>query len=225
MNRSTRIIVSTIGVFLGLSGIDHGFFEILQGYTPTGSLLIRAIGPNQIMWEYGGEEAFTIIPNFLLTGILANLVGIAIIIWSIGFIHRKHGAKVFGLLLILLFLVGGGIAAPIIFGPPTWAAATRINKPLTWWRKILPPELRSVMARVWPITLTIGMISVLMGIYIAITGQIPGVDPSEVERILSIDWFFIFGGGLGMFLLSIVCGFAADIEENPGGLKTRLPAY
>jgi hypothetical protein len=214
MNRATRIIVSTIGVFLGLSGIDHGFFEILQGNTPTSSLIINAIGPEHIMWEYGGEAAFTLIPNFLLTGILANLVGILIIIWSVGFIHRKHGATIFGLLLILLFLVGGGIAAPILFGLPTWAAATRINKPLIWWQKVFPPVMRGVLAKVWPITLTIGMISVLIGLYIAITGIVPGVDPSEVERILSVDWFFVFGGGLGMFLISIVCGFAADIEQQ-----------
>ena len=66
MNRATKTIVSTIGIILGLSGIDHGIFEILQGNQPTNGLLIQAIGPAQKMWEYGGEEAFTIIPNFFI---------------------------------------------------------------------------------------------------------------------------------------------------------------
>jgi hypothetical protein len=37
------------------------------------------------------------------------------------------------------------------------------------------------------------------------------VDP---DRILAIDLAFVFGGGLGMFLISFVCGFAADIENQ-----------
>jgi len=69
------------------------------------------------------------------------LVGLIIIVWSIGFIHTKHGASIFGLLFILLFLFGGGIAAQIMFAPVTWLVATRINKPLTWWRKVLPENI------------------------------------------------------------------------------------
>jgi hypothetical protein len=216
MNRATRIIVSTVGVILGLSGVDHGIFEILQGNTPTHGPFIRAIGPEQIMWKYGGEEAFTIIPNFLLTGILATLVGISLIIWSVGFVHRKHGALVLLLLIVLLFLLGGGIAAPIIFGPPTWAAATRIHKPLTWWQKALPKGLRGILAKLWPYTLTIGVVSMLIGLNIAITGNIPWTDISDPGRILNICWAFVFGGGWGMFMLSFICGFAADIEDQDG---------
>jgi hypothetical protein len=29
MNRATRRIVSTIGVLLGIAGMEHGFFEVL----------------------------------------------------------------------------------------------------------------------------------------------------------------------------------------------------
>ena len=43
MNRATRIIVATRGVLLGFSGMNHGFFEILQGNTPTDGLIIQAI--------------------------------------------------------------------------------------------------------------------------------------------------------------------------------------
>lgn len=213
MNRATRTIVSTIGALLGLSGMNHGFFEMLQGNTPTDGLLIQAIGEAHQMWLYGGEEAFTIIPNFLATGVLAMIVGLTIIVWSVGFVHRERGAFVFLLLFIALFLVGGGIAQ-ILFFVPTWAAATRINKPLIWWRKVLPEGVRRVLAGLWPYTLATASVSFLIGLFIAITGFVPGVSKSRPELILTICWLFVFGGGLGMMVLSFVAGFAADVQRT-----------
>jgi hypothetical protein len=192
MNRATKTIVSTIGVILGISGLDHGFFEILQGNQPTNGVLIEAIGPNHIMWEHGGEGAFTILPTFLLTGILAVLTGILMIIWSVKYIDHKHGPLVFFILNLLLFLFGGGIAAPILIYPAAGLAATRIHKPLTWWRKVLPERLRPVLAKLWPYTLAIGVISMLIGLYIAITGHVPGIssdNPDQIEAVTKLVGF------------------------------------
>lgn len=214
MNRATRTVASAMGLILGLSGIDHGIFEILQGSRPTGGMIIQAIGPDLQIWKYGGEEAFTLIPNFLVTGILAVLVGMALMVWSVLFLDRKRGASVFGLLIILLFLVGGGIAAPIVFGPFAWLAATRIRKPLTWGQKTIPESIRWALAPVWPYTVGIGGVSMLIGLYIAITGDVPGVSTSDPERVLTICWSFIFGGGWGMFLLSILSGISSDIQNQ-----------
>jgi len=214
MNRATKTIVSAIGVILGISGIDHGIFEILQGNQPTGGLVVNAIGPDQIMWKHGGESAFTILPTFLLTGILAILVGIATIVWSVWYIDQRHGSLVFLLLNVMLFLFGGGIAAPILIYPAAGIAATRIHKPLRGWRKALPKRIRPVLATLWPYTLTIGVLSMLIGLYIAITGNIPGMGADDPDRILVIDLSFVFGGGLGMFLVSFVSGFADDIQHN-----------
>jgi hypothetical protein len=208
--KAIRIIVATIGVVLGVAGLDHGIFEVLQGSTPTNGLIIQAIGGTNRMWLHGTEEAFTIIPNFLMTGILAILVSIVIIVWSVGFIHRKYGAKVFALLFILLFLVGGGIAAQIMFVPITWWVATHINKPLFWRQKVLPKKARSVLGKLWPITLTVGVVSFLIGLEIAVFGYVPGLKNNDPELILMICWLFIFGGGLGMFLLTFIGGFAHD---------------
>jgi hypothetical protein len=210
MNHATKIIVSTIGVILAIAGLDHGFFETLQGSNPTSGLIIKAISPEMKLW--GTEEAFTIVPNYLVTGLLAILISLAIIVWSVRFIHTHHGATVFGLLFILLFLFGGGIAAQIMFVPVTWAVAAHINKPLDWWRKVLPEGLRRGLAKIWPVTLTLGSISFLIGLFIAITGYVPG--ESDSERILSICWAFVFGGGLGMFLLTFVAGFAYDLQKR-----------
>ena len=215
MNRATKSIVTTIGIILGISGLDHGFFEILQGNQPTKGLFIEAIGPDHIMWVHGGEGALTILPTFLLTGIMAILVGIAMIIWSVKHIDTKRGPLVFFTLNLLLLLFGGGIGAPVVIYPAAGIASTRIHKPLTWWRKVLPERMRPFLAKLWPYTLTIGFASMLIGLYIAITGHVPGVSANDPDLILAIDLAFVFGGGWGMFLISFVCGFAADILENP----------
>jgi len=214
MNRATRTIVTAIGIILGISGLDHGIFEILQGNQTTYGMLIEAIGPDQIMWEHGGEGAFTILSNFLFTGIMAVVIGAALIIWSIGYIDHQGGPLGFLILNVLLFLFGGGIAAPILIYPAAGIAATRIHAPLTWWRKVLPDRIRPFLAKLWPYTLAIGVISMLIGLYIAITGNLPGTNIGEPDLILVIDLAFVFGGGLVMFLVSFVCGFASDIENQ-----------
>jgi hypothetical protein len=128
--------------------------------------------------------------------------------------RKKHSPLVFFLLNLLLFLFGGGIAAPILIFPAAGIATTRIHKPLTWWRKILPERIRPLLAKLWPYTLSIAVISMLVGLYIAITGHIPGVSPQNPNRILAIDLVIVFGGGLGMFLISFLSGFAYDIRHN-----------
>ncbi len=93
---ATRVTATVIGVFFGLfSGINHGLFELLQGNTPTDGLVINAIGEAQRFWLEGTEPAFTIIPNFMITGILSMIVGLAIIVWSLWFLPSKHGRTVF----------------------------------------------------------------------------------------------------------------------------------
>src|SRR5512146_689412 len=159
---ATRVTATTVGVVLGLSGMNHGFFEFLQGNTPTGGLVIQAIGPANRFWERGTEEAFSIMPTFLASGLLSMLVGLIIVIWSLCFIQRKVGPPVFLGLFIVLFLVGGGIGQ-IAFFVPAWAFATRMHKPLTWWRKVLPRTLWPFLSGLWPVTLMLATLAILIG--------------------------------------------------------------
>lgn len=57
---------------MGLAGIEHGFFELLQGNVAPNDMMIDAIGPGQRFWEYGVERALTIIPNFFFNGYPGN---------------------------------------------------------------------------------------------------------------------------------------------------------
>lgn len=208
MNRATKTSVSTIGVILAIAGLAHGIPELVQGNAPTEGLIIQAIGPDQRMWQYGTEEAFTLLPTYRATGLAAIGISLALIVWSVWFVHKKHGATVLGLLFIGLFLFGGGIAAQIMFAPFVWAAATRLNKPLTWWRNVLPATVRPGLARLWPVTLALGSLSFLIGLFIAITGYVPS--QSDPDLIINICWAFIFIGGLGLYLVNFISGFAAD---------------
>lgn len=209
MNRATRINVTTVGVIFGFSGMTHGFEETLQGNTPTNGMFIFAIAPGSswTRWSEGGEGAFTIVPNFLLTGILAMLVGLALIIWSLGFVQRRYGPTIFLLLFVLLFLVGGGIGQ-VVFFIPAWAVATRIHKPLDWWRRMLPEGLRGGLAQLWPWLLALASVLILSALPLAIFGYLPGIE--DMERVLNITVSMV-GASLLCFLLAFVSGFAYDV--------------
>ena len=210
MRNATRVIVATLGVIFGISGMSHGFFETLQGNTQTGGMLISAVGEAHRMWPHGNEYAFTLIPNFLITGILAMIVGFSIIIWSVGFVHKKNGPFIYLLLFILLFLVGGGIGQ-IIFFTLAWAVSTRINKPLIWWRKVLPESVRRVLAKLWLWSLIASALLLVMALEIAIFGFVPGVNDPDLILIIMLS---SLGVGLGVLLLTFVAGFAHDIERQ-----------
>ena len=224
MNRAIRMIVAILGVMLGISGLDHGFFEILQGNTPTPGLIIQAIGAQHQYWIHGSEEAFTVVPNFLVTGFLAMSISVLIMIWSVGFVHKKYGPTIFISLVILLFLFGGGIGH-MVFSIPTWMISTRINKPLTWWRKVLPKKTRPALANLWPVTLAVVLSFFLIALEIAVFGYFPGL--SDPDALLTVCWSCL-GVAWVFMLFTFLCGFAYDIEfaaarEAPERL-TQCPA-
>ena len=210
VNRVIQTIVATLGVIFGIGGLGHGFFETLQGNTATNGYVIDAIGDANRMWLHGNEPAFTIIPNFLITGIAAMLVGGAIIIWSAGFMHKKHASLIFLSLFILLFLVGGGIAQ-VIFFTIGWALSTRIRKPLNWWRKILSAGMRRFLSKLWRPFLIASSLFILYTLQIAIFGFVPGVsDPDSI----SIVMVSTLGVGLILLILAFISGCAHDIDKG-----------
>jgi len=209
-NAATRTIVSTLGVLVGIGSIDHGLLETLQGYRPTPGLIVNALGSGYswTVWKQGGEGAFTLIPNFLVTGILATSLGVLMILWALLFIQKKHGPAVFLLLGIASFLTGGGVAQVLLF-TITWGFATRIRAPLSFWRWLIPPPVRPALSCLWPWTLTAATVLFLIALEIAIFGYVPGI--SNQMQLLHICWTLL-PIALAFYFLSILSGFASDIE-------------
>jgi hypothetical protein len=211
---ATRIIATTIGVFFGLfSGVNHGVFEILQGNTPTNGLVISAIGEAQRFWSEGHEPAFTIIPNFMITGILSIIVGLAIVIWSIWLLSSKHGRHIYLGLFILSFLVGGGIGQ-VFFFLPAWAFATRMGKPLNWWRKVLPRSIWPFLSKLWMVTFVLATVFISITLEIGIFGLFPGF--TNPKTIQDTSMIFMFGSII-LYVVSFIAGFGHEllrIEQN-----------
>lgn len=210
-NRKTRITASVIGTLLGLAGIvNHGIFEILQGNTPTNGFYIEAIGEAHRFWLHGTEGAFTIIHNFLITGLCVIIAGIGIIIWSLRFTHVKRWATVFIFLMILLTLVGGGIGHILLY-LPTWALATRMHKSLDWWERNMPARLRKLCSALWKYSLGATIISWLILMELGIFGYFPG--QTDPDTILSIVYVFLFSSAI-LACITFICAFARDIEDR-----------
>ena len=211
MNRATQTVASTLGVLVGLAGVDHGIFEILQGNVAPNDIMIAAIGPAQRFWQYGEETALTIIPNFLVTGFLAVIFGILVMIWSIKFIDKKYGAGILFLLGVTLFLFGGGFA-PIFTTIIASLVATRINKSLRIWRAILPGFLRRFLEKVWLWVLITFIILFVFSVIVAIFGWplTSFYDADTSFNILNILSYIM----LGFMLLSPLTGFAHDIQAQ-----------
>lgn len=169
---ATKIVASAVGAYAGLLGIEHGFFETLQGNVATNGTLINAIGSQTGVG--GAEPAFTIVPNFLITGILAIIISIVVIIWAIAFLERRYAGLILILLSIVQLLVGGGLA-PIYLGIIAGLVATRINKPLTWWRAHLPITARRVLAYLWPWSL------IAFSCYLSSTLKLPSLGTIKIS--------------------------------------------
>jgi hypothetical protein len=222
INAATHTIASTLGVLVGVGSIDHGILECLQGPRPTPRLIVSALEPGYswTIWKQGGEGAFTLLPNFLASGIIASLLGVAMIIWALSHIESRHGPIVFLSLAMLSFLSGGGVAQIVLF-TLTWGVATRIRGPLVFWRRLIPAAARPPLSRIWPWTLIAATALFLAALEIAIFGYVPGV--VDQLRILHICWI-ILGVAVGLYLVSICSGFAEDIDaqESRRGKAHRL---
>ena len=203
MRKATKTVAAWFGVVAGIAGLEHGYFEILQGNTKPESLMIVSIGPPCVPEEIWNtcEPAMTVIPNFLITGILSVIIGLLILAWSLAYVQRKNGGVVLIILSVVLLLFGGGLFPPLI-GIVGGAAGTKINKPLSGKQ---PGSFLRFAAKLWPWPLVIFLVWVL--------GQIP------------VGYFFndflqsIMGFGLVVILTmqpaSVYSAYAHDAHIAP----------
>ena len=162
MNKALRVTAAGLGISAGIAGLEHGYFEFLQGSTKPDGLFIASIGSPcdpEMIWNRC-EPALTIIPDFAITGVLAMILGLIMIVWSLFFVQRRYGGLVLMLLSIGLMLFGGGLFPPLI-GMVAGVAGTRINKPLTWSREHFSGGFSRGLTKLYPWALIAYLVVVL----------------------------------------------------------------
>jgi hypothetical protein len=209
---AVRALAIGFGSWCGLSGIEHGFFEILQGnilpvkHMVGGRPMIYAIGEANRIWRYGYEYAITIIPSYSWSGILASVFGLLVIICSLTLIQKRLGWAAFIFLSTLQYLVGGGYAQyvpAVIVG----LIATRIAKPLVWYRIAAPIKLLRALALPW-FPLLIALIFVCLNSTVtAVTGWFYGIRNDEFA--FKLQWSMLYISS-GLFPLAIISALSHD---------------
>ncbi len=209
MNNATKVFASTFGAIMALAGIEHGIGEVLQGNVAPAGIMIQSWPESEFFRNLGGEPAMTIVPNLLVTGILAILISLILLVWATLFVQRKNGGLIMMLLSIAMLLVGGGIFPPIL-GIIIGTIGTKINAPLTWWRAHLSVSFRISLKKLWSWFYTaciIAWLSALVGP--GILGYFFGViNPAPILVILFIAF--------GSLLLTVFTGFAYDTQGQVG---------
>jgi hypothetical protein len=201
MRKATRIIAASFGVLAGFGGLEHGYFEMLQGNVRPESIMVASMGapcvPEEI-WN-ACEPAMTIIPNFLITGILAMVLGLVTMVWAGVFVQRQQGGTILALLSFGLLLFGGGIFPPVI-GIIGGVVGTRINTPV----KKQPGPVWKMLAKAWPWTIVV--------FFVWLFGQfVIGYFFNEflMENAVIIPIMI-----LGLLVFSILAGYGHDLQKQ-----------
>lgn len=207
MENATRLTVSTFGTVMGLAGIEHGIGEILQGSIRPAGLMIMSWPEADFFRIVQGEPAMTVIPNLLVTGILAVFFSLLFTIWAIWFVQQKYGGLGLILLAVVMLLVGGGIFPPVL-GLLIGLVATRVHKPLT--RKGSPrlSGLQQLLGKIWPGSYALCVVSWLL--------LFPGVNVLDYFFNISSEGlvFLLILTAIGSLVLTITSGLIIDTNRK-----------
>ena len=146
-NPSLERIAKIFSVFAGIGGAVHGIGEVLQGNVPTEGIFINSWASGPIALYMGGEPGLTIVPNFLITGLLAIAVSSALMIWGLRYTDRPGSGRVILSLSILMLLFGGGVGPPVV-GLLAGLAGSRTGSSLGWWGR-RPEMIMNLLAGLW----------------------------------------------------------------------------
>lgn len=123
---SLRNLAAICGTSAGIGGFAHGVGEVPQGSDAPEAIVFDSWAEGRIAENLGGEPATTLVPNLLITGILAIGISVALIAWSLFFLERRRAGSVLMLLSLLLLLAGGGFGPPVLgIGPHQSRARSR----------------------------------------------------------------------------------------------------
>ncbi len=202
MRKATRIVAASLGLFAGFGGLEHGYFEILQGNMRPESSMIASMGapcvPEEV-WHLC-EPAMTILPNFLATGIISMILGGITMVWAAAFVQRKHGGAVLALLCLGLLLFGGGMFPPVI-GMVGGLVGTQINTPM----KQQPGTIWKMLAALWPWILILYFVLLFSQFAVGYFFNDFVMEQGAAAIPIVI---------LGLLALSVLAGYGHDVQEQ-----------
>ncbi len=202
MNRSTRILISTMGAFTGLMGVEHGIGEILQGNVAVEDTLILSWPDSPFFAILSGEPAMTILPGMLLTGILAVVFSLAYTVWVVRFVNHRLSWLILGGLAGLMLLFGGGLFPPVL-GLLVAAASVGVRIRMNWQGR-----LANGLGKIFPFAFGACLLA-----WLTMFPVVPMLDTF-------LDWsnetfiFIVMGCMFGFLALSVLGGFARDATRN-----------
>jgi hypothetical protein len=210
MRKAARFTAASFGVMAGLGGLIHGIGEMLQGNITPSGMWIDSWTQGPIATHMGGDPGLTIVPNLLITGVLASLVSLATIAWAAAFVRKKHGGAVLILLSIAMLLVGGGVGPPVV-GILAGIAGTAINAPLPWWRARFSGNAGRLLAQLWPWVFGVALINGLF-LFVGSIILVHALDWGNAD--LYLNSFFLVVVSL---LPTIITGIAYDLRSGEIG--------
>lgn len=203
MNRATKTTIVTFGILAVVAGLEHGTGEVLQGSQAPGGLVFLSWPDSPFFRILGGEPAMSLIPNLLVTGILAILVSLLFLVWVVRYPDHRYGGPVLLLLSVLWLLVGGGFGPPllgIILGLAAWA--TRLPQVAGAPRQAGP---RRFFGRLWPYLFAVSLLAWLL--------LFPGTNVLDYFLRVSLPdagVFAVIAVAFAGLILAILCSFSHE---------------
>ncbi len=213
LNRSIWITSTVLCSILAVSGIHHGIFEVLQNGKVIDSFIIQSVGPEQQRWM-NGEEAFSILSSYLVTGISSIVVSVAIIIWSFLSLHKNYGPPIMIVLFILLTLVGGGVGF-ILFYIPVCILAFRIPNQMFWKGREHSRRLTEMVSGIWPYSLLFTCLFFLVSLETSLFG-IQGRSATSITAVIYISMIFSAIFMLLTYFSAIIRDIYSETKELTG---------
>lgn len=212
MNKATTKLFLTLGILAGIMGIEHGIGEVLEGNRPTGGVFILSWPDSAFFAIMAGEPAMTLIPNYLLTGLLAILFSCLFLTALAKPGLHPRAIPLLLALLILMLLAGAGFGPPIL-GMIAVLIALKRDSPLKLWSK-LPIAFHSVLSTLWPWSFGLCLLGWLMLFPgAALIVFFTGVD-NALLMLIPILAAFAF------IPITLLLGFSRDILERKTETKS-----
>ncbi len=217
MKPSARLMISTFGGYVSVMGIEHGIGEILQGSVKPADLFILSWPDSKFFAILSGEPALTILPNMLITGILAVLFSLAYLLWAVWWIDRKHSALAMMLLTVPMLLFGAGLFPPVL-GLLIGIAAWRFQSSRKDKRARKVSNMQRTLASLFPWAYGACLLTWLT--------MFPGVP--LLNHFFGLDSevfiFAVLGGMFVFLLLAAVTGTARDAVGYSSASRRRHAA-